>query len=133
MDVDQYVSKVDPRLRRQFEELRSIVKKALPGAVEAVKWGVPYYTLDGVGVASIADYANHVNLYLMQGAQLSSDLLEGTGKGMRHVSVKTTAGIREKELTRLLREAGALAAKGQPRKKGRSTIKGRVVNSPRRD
>ena len=38
-DVDEYVSNVDPKLRRQFQRLRSIVKKALPGVSEAVKSG----------------------------------------------------------------------------------------------
>jgi hypothetical protein len=115
-DVDSYISKVDSKLRSQFQRLRSIVKKALPGASESVKWGVPYYSLDGVGVGSIADYGGHVNLYLMQGAQLSSDLLEGTGKGMRHITVRTLAEIKETEFVRLLREAGALAAGGSRRR-----------------
>lgn len=123
-DVDSYVSKVDPKLRSQFQRLRLIVKKALPGASESVKWGVPYYSLDGVGVASIADYSGHVNLYLMQGAELSSDLLEGTGKGMRHITVKTLAEIDEPEFMRLLREAGALAA-GGPRRKSRHATNAR--------
>jgi len=112
-DVDEYLSKVDPKLRRQFQKLRSIVKKALPGVSEAVKWGVPYYSLHGVGVASIADYSEHVNLYLMQGAKLSSDLLEGTGKGMRHITVKTLAEIKENEFVRLLKEAGALGPRAR--------------------
>jgi hypothetical protein len=123
-DVDAYVSKVDPKLRRQFEKLRSLVKRALPGASESVKWGVPYYSLDGVGVASIADYSEHVNLYIMQGAKLSSDLLEGTGKGMRHITVKALAEIKETEIMRLLREAGALAAEGA-RGKSRRAAKAR--------
>jgi hypothetical protein len=115
-EVDAYVSKVDPKLRRQFEKLRSIIKKALPGISEAVKWGVPYYSLDRVGVASIAEYSEHVNLYLLQGAKLSSDLLGGTGKGMRHITVKTLDDIQDAEFTRLLREAGALATKGPIRR-----------------
>jgi uncharacterized protein YdhG (YjbR/CyaY superfamily) len=36
-DVDSYVSKVDPKLRSQFQKLRSIVKEALPGVSESVK------------------------------------------------------------------------------------------------
>ena len=117
-DVNEYVSKVDPKLRRQFQRLRSIVKKALPGVSEAVKWGIPYYSLDGVGVASIAEYSQHVNLYFLQGAKLSSDLLEGTGRGMRHITVKTLKDIKEGEFTRLLSQAGKLAAEG-PRGKDR--------------
>jgi hypothetical protein len=120
-DVDSYVSKVDPKLRSQFQKLRLIVKEALPGVSESVKWGVPYYSLDGVGVASIADYSGHVNLYLMQGAELSSDLLEGTGKSMRHITVKTLAEIKETEFMRLLREAGGLAAPGSRRKSRHAT------------
>jgi hypothetical protein len=123
-DVDSYVSKVDPKLRDQFQMLRLMVKKALPGVFESVKWGVPYYSLDGVGVASIADYSGHVNLYLMQGANISSDLLEGTGKGMRHITVKTLAEIKETEFMQLLREAGGLAAGGS-RRKSRHTTKTR--------
>ena len=68
--------------------------------------GVPYYKFKRVGVASIVHYTNHVNLYLMQGARLSSGLLEGTGKGMRHITISTEATIDEAEILRLLREAG---------------------------
>ena len=121
-DVDSYISRVDPKLRSQFQKLRLIIKKALPGVSESVKWGVPYYSLDGVGVASIADYSGHVNLYLMQGAELSSHLLEGTGKGMRHITVKTLAEVKETEFVRLLREAGGLAA-GRSRRKSRHATK----------
>src|SRR6267143_812754 len=121
-DVDAYVSKVNPELRRQFQKLRLIIKKALPDVSEAVKWGVPFYSLNGVGVAAIADYSRHVNLSLLKGAEVSSDMLEGTGKGMRHITVKTLAEIKETEITRLVKEAGALAAGGS-RRKSRRAIK----------
>ena len=114
-EVDSYVSGVDPKLRSRFEKLRSLVKMALPEASESIKWGAPYYALDGTGVASIAEYSEHVNLYLMQGARLSSALLKGTGRGMRHVTVKASAEVDEAEVVRLLREAGALASE-RPRK-----------------
>ena len=120
-DVDAYASKVDPKLRDQFQKLRSIIKKALPDVSEAVKWSVPFYSLNGVGVAAIADYSGHLNLAFLQGAKLSSDLLEGTGKGMRHITVRVAAEINEAELVRLLREAGALAAMGPLRENRRNT------------
>lgn len=96
------------------------MKKALPGVSESIKWSVPYYTYEGVGVASIAEYSHHVNLYLMHGAQLSSSLLEGTGRGMRHVTVESSAEIDEKEIIRLVREAGELPAAGPPKSRGRA-------------
>jgi hypothetical protein len=108
-------------LRGQFEKLRSLVKKALPGVSESMKWSVPYYTYEGIGVASIAEYSDHVNLYLMHGAQLPSKRLEGTGKGMHHITVEPSADIDEKEIMRLLREAGKLAAAGPHR--GRAKVR----------
>jgi hypothetical protein len=120
--VDVYVSKVDPKLRKQFEMLRSVVKRALPEVSESIKWGIPYYTLGKVGVASIAEYSKHVNLYLMQGALISSTLLEGTGKGMRHVTIGSSDEVDETELIRILREAGGLARKPrEERSKSRRT------------
>jgi len=73
-------------------------------------------------VAAIADYSRHVNLSLLKGAELSSEMLEGTGKGMRHITVKTLADINETEFARLLSEAGALAAEGS-RPKNRHAAK----------
>lgn len=118
-DVERYVSGVDPKLRPQFEKLRSVVRRALPEASETVKWGVPHYSIGGAGVASIAEYSGHVNLYLIQGAKIRSNLLEGTGKGMRHVKVKTLDDIDESELTDLLERAGRIAAETPRPKKTR--------------
>jgi len=38
-DVDDYISEIDPKLRSGFEKLRSLVKEALPGVDESIKWG----------------------------------------------------------------------------------------------
>lgn len=125
-DVERYVAGVDPKLRPQFEKLRSVVRSALPEASETVKWGVPHYSIGGAGVASIAEYSGHVNLYLIQGAKIRSNLLEGTGKGMRHVTVRTLDDVHEGELTGLLEQAGRMAAEApRPRKARRSRAKKR--------
>lgn len=42
--------------------------------------GVPNNSVDKESVAAIAEYTNHVNLYFFSGAELSSNLLQGTGK-----------------------------------------------------
>ncbi|HKT22688.1 MAG TPA: DUF1801 domain-containing protein [Nitrososphaerales archaeon] len=116
MQVDEYIDKVDPKLRPQFARLASTVRKALPEAVEAVKWGVPYWAVNKVGVVSIAEYSQHINLYFLKGASLSSPLLEGTGTSMRHITVRTLADIDEREFVRLLEESGRLAAEAPVRK-----------------
>lgn len=55
----------------------------------------------------IALHAAHVNLGLYQGAQLTSPELhlEGTGKALRHVKVRTTEEASSPAIQRLIREA----------------------------
>lgn len=109
-DVDEYIGAIEnPRLCSLTKKVRRVITKALPRALESVKMGIPNYSVDGKNIAAIADYGKHVNLYFFQGAQLSSDLLQGTGKGMRHIRIEKPQDIREAEFTRLLRKAARLA------------------------
>ncbi|MDV3278363.1 MAG: DUF1801 domain-containing protein [Nitrososphaerales archaeon] len=108
MDVDEMLKGVDPKLRALTQALRGTIKRALPSAVEQVKWGNPVYTVNGKNVACIMHYSDHVNLGFFMGAKLKSKKLEGTGKGLRHLKVRSKADMDEKEFGRLLKEAAAL-------------------------
>jgi hypothetical protein len=59
------------------------------------------------GVCLIAVFARHVNLGFMRGAQLQdrARVLKGTGKMMRHVSLKRLSDLDRPELRVLLRQA----------------------------
>jgi hypothetical protein len=52
-------------------------------------------------------YNDHVNLGLFHGAELTSKYrrLEGTGKGMRHVKVRSVDEARDPTLSRLILDA----------------------------
>ena len=88
--VKGYIQNVkDPKLQKIMRRLTSMIRKSLPSADEFVKWGVPYYSIDGRGIISMAEYTKNVNLYFLSGAELDSKLVEGTGKGMRHIKIGT--------------------------------------------
>ena len=108
VDVDEMLGDVDPHLRALTQSLRNLVKRSIPEAVEQLKWGNPTYTVDGKNVACIMFYSDHVNLGFFMGARLKSRRLEGTGKGLRHVKVRSKADVDEREFGRLLKEATAL-------------------------
>ena len=109
LTVEQYIDGIkDQGLRNTVRKLRIIIVKSLPTAEEQVKWGMPYYSINGEGVVSIAEYAKHVNLYFFSGARLSSKLLEGTGRGMRHIKIGAASEIKLRELSPILREAANL-------------------------
>jgi hypothetical protein len=107
--VDEYVAQLGPQARALTQRLRVIVRKALPDAVEVIKWGNPVYVVNGKNVAWILNYRNHLDLGFFMGMRLQSQLLEGTGKGLRHIKVRSAGDIREAEFTRLLIDAAALA------------------------
>jgi hypothetical protein len=107
--VDEYFSAIDDqKLRALAKKLRQIVKKTLPNALDLIKMGVPNYSIDGKGVACIVDYSRHVNLYFFQGAKLSSEILQGTGKGMRHLRISESEDIRQAEISQLLKKAAKI-------------------------
>ena len=55
-------------------------------------------------------YPDHVNLVFFRGAELDDPdkLLEGTGKGMRHVKIWSAKDIRKRAITDLIRSAVSL-------------------------
>jgi hypothetical protein len=86
--------------------LRELILKAIPGSKESLKWGMPWYSKND-NICYLAIFPKHVNLGFAQGAHLDAPngLLQGTGKGMRHIKIKSAADIKKREFTRLLKAA----------------------------
>ena len=56
--------------------------------------------------AYLIPFARHVNLGFIHGTSLSgSDRLEGSGKAMRHLKIRTIEDLLSEETTRLVRDA----------------------------
>ncbi len=112
MDVDQLLKTVDPNLRALAQGLRRVIEKAAPELHEMVKWGNPVYVANGKNAVCIMVYKDHVNLGFFMGAKMKSERLEGTGKGLRHVKVRSLGDIDEGEFSRLLKGAVVLTEQG---------------------
>lgn len=98
-----------PPIRKLAQGVREVVKDAIPEAQKRVKEGNPTYIIKGKNVVNIVHFGDHVNLGFFLGAKLKSKWLEGTGKGLRHIKVKTVEDIDKKEFARLLKEVISLA------------------------
>jgi hypothetical protein len=106
--VEGIVNGLEKPTRDLTEKLRAIVKKALPDIVERVKWGNITYLLNGKTLAWIIVYADHVDFGFFRGAELESPKLEGTGKALRHIKIKSAGDVNEAEIKRLLKKAAEL-------------------------
>jgi hypothetical protein len=107
--VDALIRDLDPSVRPIADGLRGLVRRTAPELRESVKWGVPVWT-GQKNVVCLMIYPDHVNLGFFQGAKLGQKHkeIEGTGKALRHVKVKTVAAARQPVLARLIREAVTL-------------------------
>lgn len=106
-DADGFFHALNRRIAPLASELRGIVRKAVPNASEGIKWGMPVYEADGL-ICSIRPAAEYVALqFYMSGTSLRDPeaLLEGTGKRMRHVKVRSAADIRKRLFTTWIKQA----------------------------
>lgn len=94
--VDQFISELPDEIREITEALRKIIFDASPKLVEEYKWSMPNYSYNGL-VCYLQTAKKHVNLGFNKGNELedkdSDQLLQGSGKTMRHIRIKNMEDI----------------------------------------
>jgi hypothetical protein len=111
----QFIEGVDPSLRPVCLALREAIAEADPAFVEVV-WRRQRIASYGVGPKKMSEHyayigaqKSHVNLGFYRGTSLSDPgkMLEGTGKGLRHVKIRSISMATSAPVRKLLREAVA--------------------------
>ena len=80
--VDQYIGKAPDFAKPILEKLRKAVHRGCPGVVEEIKWGVPYFTYNGI-LCGMAFFKKHVSLGFWKSSEMEDPegLFEtGTGR-----------------------------------------------------
>lgn len=93
-------------------EIRDLVREVAPDVTEAVKFhsfcyfkpGMPYGSIGG-NVCGIGEHKGTVYLSFIHGAALPDPdkLLQGDGKAMRKIPIRSIDDIRQPELKKLIR------------------------------
>jgi hypothetical protein len=110
---DDLVARVDPKIEQIARRLRTLILSVDPDAVEVVRLGDnaasfgPGPKKMSEAYAYIMPKAAYVNLGFYNGAALAdpAGLIEGTGKRLRHVKVRSTQDADNPELRRLIEAA----------------------------
>jgi hypothetical protein len=112
-----YLRDENPALRPVVGGLRELVTRCVPDMRETVNaWGVPTFEhTDPFSFYMIGK--NHVTFGFHFGTSLSDPegLLEGTGKNIRHVKLRSTTDLERKGLKELVDEAARFEGKGPMR------------------
>jgi hypothetical protein len=106
VDLDKYLSPFTNDIRTLVNDLRDKILKLESDLDEVIKWNNLIYEKNGM-VCAIVAHKDHVNLEFAHGTELSDPdgMLEGTGKKMRHVKIRSSEVIESGKLTNLIKEA----------------------------
>ncbi len=108
--IEEYLVHLSENNEKLIGEIRKLLKETYPEIVEKIMWSTPWYDLRGAKFIWLMSYNDHVNFGFAYGAHLKSDLLEGTGKNMRHIKIKGIDDFNSKklEIVELLHKAAGL-------------------------
>lgn len=127
-EIDRFLEAYPPDIRDLTHQVRALIASVTPDADEYLKlgWKVIWY---GFGpkmpdqFAVVMPTRNHVGLGFAYGSDLPDPKgkLEGTGKRMRHVKLRTAADAEDPAIAALLRAQVALlrAERAAPKGKAR--------------
>jgi hypothetical protein len=114
--IDGFFAKQPPHLRAILEELRKLVAQTAPNATASIKWGMPFYTVDGGMMCALAGFKAHVNLVLAGPPKTFADpegRLEGDAKGGRHLKLRSLEELPYTAVREWLRAAARVAAESK--------------------
>lgn len=121
LTVNEQVKRLPPAVRPTVQAARRTVKAIAPKAHEiayqsnpprskSALWKIVRYAVEGEPVVGIGTFPTYANLYFYRGRELekANEQLEGSGKDMRFIRLRTPAEAARPAVRRLLRRAFAL-------------------------
>jgi hypothetical protein len=119
--LDDTLATLPSAVRPIVEAARQTVRKAARAAEEvacqsksprsaSMMWKLARYAVHGEVVVTIGTFTKHSSMFFARGAELddASGLLEGTGRKLRYITLRTPADARRAGVEALLRKAFAL-------------------------
>jgi len=92
--------------KNPLEELRQLILASSTNIDEQFKWSRPVYSVNNL-FCYLHKSANHVTIGFHNGSHLDDPegLLEGEGKGMRHVKIRPAEKINSAGIKQLIKKA----------------------------
>jgi len=107
LPANTYYGDIDRKLKPLAMTLRELILETIPDVTESIKWGVPVYQQQKL-ICSVRANRQHINLQFFDvGTSLDDpdNLLEGSGKKLRHVQIHSEKDIRKNQFRRWLKQA----------------------------
>ena len=107
--TESWLSNLQSELQPVAAMVRDIIVEACPDLSESIKWGNPVFDKNGK-VCYLAATKSYVSLGFFNGVALSDPQgkIQGTGKRMRHIKLRSLSEIGRQQISEWVREAAAL-------------------------
>lgn len=100
--LDNYFKKQKSPQKEICLKLREIIFRQIPNVQEEMKWGVPAYADGKIYIVALKDHVN-LGFSIEDLPKEKRNVLEGSGKGMRHLKFSSLADIDEVLIKDLLK------------------------------
>ena len=71
-NIDEYIADFPVNIQARLQEVRDIIKRAVPAAEETISYNMPAFKLNGVYLIYFAGWKNHISLYPFSSAMEAS-------------------------------------------------------------
>jgi len=107
--VEAFIEKLDPEFREIASRIRRLIIEVIPDVSETFKWNQPVYERDSL-ICYIGSFKEHISLGFYHGAFLADPekYLEGAGRQLRHIKIKSVEDLRINPIRKLLEQAANL-------------------------
>jgi hypothetical protein len=108
--IGPYFERLPPEKRVPLETLRALVEETVPNAESGLKWGAPFYTLDGKLLCAMGTLKNEVALSIYAPSEVFDDpraQLQGRSATYRVLKVRDGSEIDAASVRRWLKAAVA--------------------------
>lgn len=106
--ISAYIEKSADFAKPILRAVRAAVHDAVPGAGETIKWGMPFFTLNGRDLAMMAAFKAHAGVGVFDGSPMAG------GGGMGNLGKLASVADLPDDLPARLQAAAQVAAAGKP-------------------
>jgi len=123
LTLSQNLKKIPPAVRPTVRAARRVVMATAPEPVEipyqshaprspSTMWKLVRYTVDGTNVIGVGAFSSHSTLFFYRGRELDdrSGLLQGSGKDLRFITLRTPADAQRLAVKQMVSKAFKLGA-----------------------
>ena len=61
--IDEYIKNFSSDVQKTLQKIRQTIKKEMPGAEEAIRYGIPTIRLQGQNLVHFAAFKNHISFF----------------------------------------------------------------------